>query len=72
MKFRPHRGSLDTAMDEMVELQPTVEALATHLKVPASAISVKPYGYDKRIDWDTHMVLVDGSPWGFTDGPLTV
>jgi hypothetical protein len=31
---------------------------------------VEPYGYDTRIGWDTHIVLVNGSAWGFTDGPL--
>lgn len=71
MKYRPHRGSLDAAMAEMAEVEPTLNALAVHLKVPASSITVKPYGYDKRIEWDTHIVLVDSSPWGFTDGPVT-
>jgi hypothetical protein len=31
---------------------------------------VKPYWYDERIKWDTHVVLVKGSVWGFTDGPM--
>jgi hypothetical protein len=70
MKYRPHRGSLDSAMSEMVELEPTLGALAVHLKVPPDTIKVEPYGYDKRIDWDTYMVLIWGVPSGFTDGPL--
>lgn len=37
---------------------------------PVGAISVKPYGFDSRIGWDTHMVTIDGNAVGFTDGPL--
>ncbi|AHC30525.1 hypothetical protein CC53_gp108 [Rhizobium phage vB_RleS_L338C] len=32
---------------------------------------VKPYGWDERIGWETHIVLVSGyGVFGFTDGPL--
>lgn len=34
-------------------------------------IEVKPHGYDARIGWDTHIVIVRGhSVEGFTNGPL--
>lgn len=35
-----------------------------------ATIAVKPYAYDSRIDWDTHIVTVNGNAVGFTDGPL--
>jgi len=36
-----------------------------------SNVTVENYGgIDERIDWDTHIVLVDGKPYGFTDGPV--
>ena len=35
-----------------------------------STTVVEPYGFDDRIGWDTHIVLVKGQAWGFTDGPL--
>lgn len=67
MKYRDHRGGLDDSMATMVEIQPTLAALAHHLKVPANSIRVESYVYDDRIKWDTHIVLVDGRPRGFTD-----
>jgi hypothetical protein len=37
-----------------------------------SNVTVKNYGgIDERIGWDTHMVLVDGKPYGFTNGPVS-
>lgn len=57
-------------MATVVELQPSLEALATYLKVPVTAVKVEPYWFDERIGWDTHIVTVDGSPFGFTNGPV--
>lgn len=73
MKFRPHRGSLDDAMRLAVEIEPEdlIATLQKELWEPVSPkdVHVKPYHYDRRIDWDTHMVLVHGQIVGFTDGP---
>lgn len=33
-------------------------------------IEVKPYGYDSRIEWNTHIVTLNGDAVAFTDGPL--
>lgn len=33
-------------------------------------VTVEPYSFDKRINWNTHIVCVNGDAWGFTDGPL--
>jgi hypothetical protein len=80
-KYRPHRGSLDKALAEMVEVD-TLAQLVEHMRKSAPSwyprdelpnlmnTKVEPYGYDHRIDWDTHIVTVNGSPWGFTNGPL--
>jgi len=72
IKYRPQRGSLVEAMKEYVEL-PDRNALEEHVLKTWSAtrgpVEVKPYcGADDRIGWDaTFIVLVDGSPVGFTD-----
>jgi hypothetical protein len=74
-KFRPHRASLDEAMLEVREFE-TQEALREHLAAEFSGtglnmsddIVVKPYGHDARIDWDTHIVTIEGfGVVGFTD-----
>lgn len=78
MKIRMHRGGLAEAMATVEEIEPTLEAVRAYLErdrdprfqPPIGMIKVKPYGYDERIDWDTHIVVVDGVPMGWTDGPL--
>jgi len=70
IKFREHRGTLDEAMKTVVELEPTVAALATHLGAKPKQLQVKKYVYDDRIGWDTHIVTVDGMAVGFTSGPV--
>lgn len=72
MKFRPQRGSLDAAMEEVVELD-GMDALKAHLHSIGwhdGAVRVEPYTYDERIGWDTHIVTIDGNAVGFTDGPV--
>lgn len=72
MKYRPHRGGLAESMLEVVELDGSLAALEAHVRKtwPVGDIKVEPYGgYDKRIGWDTHIVTIDGSAVGFTDGP---
>jgi hypothetical protein len=70
MKFRPQRGSLADAMQEVQEMPATKLALAAHLRCDIGDIEVKPYTYDARIGWDTHIVLVLGFPAGFTDAGI--
>lgn len=81
MKIRKHTGSLADSMSTVAEIEPTATAIADYVSehwtplVPAGGIApervtVEPYGYDARIEWDTHIVLIDGRPFGFTDGPL--
>lgn len=74
MKFRPHRELLDEAMAEVVELEPTQDALRkrvaeTHDWLPEGwLLEISPYGYDKRIDWHTNIVSIPGyGVVGFTD-----
>jgi len=71
MKYRDHRGGLAESMETVREIAPTIDALAVILKVPPSSIRVDPYMWDHRINWDTHIVIVDGHPAGFTDGPCS-
>ncbi len=85
MKFRPHRGSLDDAMAEMVEL-PDRAALVALLHadlrrwptldhLSAENLTVEPYGSDgdPRVGWkQLFIVHLDGyGVLGFTDGPAT-
>jgi hypothetical protein len=77
MKIREHRGLLAEAMSSCKEIEPTMTAvidqvlssLPCFLGIKPEDIHVEPYGYDKRIGWDTHIVIVDGyGVYGFTDG----
>ena len=77
MKFREQRGSLTDSMKTAVDL-PDYAALIAHLRklvppwsmlpISAATVHIKPYGYDERIGWDTHIVTLDGyGVLGFTD-----
>jgi hypothetical protein len=79
MKYREHRGGLTESMETVVEIEGAddlmriINAGRAQWYQPAITIdqlAVEPYGYDGRIDWDTHIVTVDGAAVGFTDGPI--
>jgi hypothetical protein len=84
--FRPHRGLLADAMEEVVELNDKA-ALVSHIKngwkkhfpdhgydFNQDTIKVKAYCFDDRIDWDTHIVTYEKGGHihveGFTNGPV--
>lgn len=77
--FRPHRGSLDEAMAECVILeskQALIDHIAAELEpwpytLTTDDLTLKPYGYDERICWDTHIVtLKNYGVLGFTNGAV--
>lgn len=80
MKIRSHRGGLAESMETLAEIEPTEAAVRAYLKAGGawgytsrSTLEVKPYGTgpDTRIGWDSvYIVLVNGLPYGFTDGPI--
>ena len=66
MRYRLHRGSLADAMSEVIEVADK-QALVDHLNkdlaqwgvvLSVDDIKSEPYGYDPRIDWNTHVVLM--------------
>ncbi len=79
MKYREHRGGLSESMETVVEVSDR-EALLEHIRKVAQAwptfppvttetVHIRPYGWDERIGWDTHIVTLDGyGVLGFTDG----
>ena len=73
MKYRPQRGSLSASMAEVIEVPNTIKdlKLALEKEYPfIDEIKVNPYWFDSRINWDTHIVTINGSAVGFTDGGL--
>ena len=80
--FRPHRGGLAEAMeevkevssfDELVNMVDTELSKFDHgLQIDENTVKMSAYGYDHRIDWDTYsVVLKNYGVLGFTSGPLT-
>jgi hypothetical protein len=68
MKYRPHAvgWSLDEALEHMIEL-PDRAALVLHLRddlkrfgydLRDEDIQIKPYAWDERLCWDTHIVVL--------------
>ena len=83
MKFRPVREFLSEAMEEVVEMPATKKALAAHLEkkfgdipspfkfpIKEDEITIEYQGFDDRIKWDSHLVLVNGLPYGYIDTML--
>lgn len=82
MKIRAHRALLEDAMKTVEDIEPTKEAVLSYFawvevlmpedkrRYRIEDIEVKPYGYDSRIGWDTHIVTLKGDAIGFTDSPL--
>lgn len=78
--YRDHRGSLADSMKTVREYKSKSE-LISHLqseldkyfagKYDCNKITIKPYGFDERIGWNTHMVHLQGyGVFGFTNGPV--
>ena len=70
MKFlyRPHRGTLADAMEEVKEFDTYEEMLdyiqkehkiGKNFAFNKEEIRIAYYGYDSRIDWETYIVTVD-------------
>lgn len=53
------------------EVEGSLESIRKHVGAkPSDVVEVIPYGgMDKRIGWDTYLVVLNGVPWGMTDGP---
>ena len=76
MKTRPAASGLmlSEAMDRVVEFNSRSE-LVSYLQEhyyfwsPTDEnITIKPYGFDKRNGWNTHLICVDGKAALFSDG----
>ncbi len=74
--YRPVRELLDEAM---VEVQPCcgLEDLLGILEekygddaIRDQEITTEFQCVDHRIGWNSHIVLIGGSPWGYLNGPL--
>lgn len=79
--FRFHRGSLDDSMKTVVEIdtwEQLEELIEESWQVKISAMEIKPYIYDDRIDWETQIVTIKVCadetcvtyPVGFLNKPL--
>jgi hypothetical protein len=76
MKFRPQRGSIEKAMKEVKEIKSLIDFynIAKEEKFDIEKylheISFTYLGFDKRINWDTYLVSVNGHGIGFSDGEI--
>lgn len=74
MLFRFHRGSLADSMQTVVEVADRAALLTllqeTDPSITDDDLTSQPYGFDPRIDWDTHLVLVRGIPQGMTNSAV--
>lgn len=66
--YRDHMGMLRESMKTLQEMKDFSELeVYLHKSFGPGEITVKPYVYDDRIDWETHIVCHKGRAVGFTD-----
>jgi hypothetical protein len=82
MLYRDHRGTLADSMgtvrevNTLKELKKYFNEELWHFYKEVEEIKIMPYEYDKRIDWDTHIVIGklkgEAEFWvmGFTNGMI--
>jgi hypothetical protein len=77
--IRQHRGGLSESMEtvqavrDREHLVAVIRASLSPFGVPVDAeqITVEPYGFDTRIDWDTYLICIESyGVWGMANGPL--
>ncbi len=76
MKIRRHRGGFAESMATTETVEPTLDGVIGYLSRFMSPehgiVQCRPVGFDTRNGWDSHLVLVDGFPVGWTDGPFHI
>ncbi len=65
-KFRWHKGGLEESMATTIEDTPDNIRKEISSKTPG-VITSKFYCMDRRINWETYLVLVDDVPVGFSN-----
>ncbi len=80
MKYRRVRELLSESMATVVEVEDKAalweivrdfsKSWPGYQDATIEDLEVRPYGFDERIGWDTHIVVLKGSAVGYTDGPL--
>lgn len=80
MRIRLHRATIEESLATTQVIDHTEEALMAFINAELSSygvtvkreqVSITPYGYDDRNDWNTHLVHIDGyGVFGMTDGRL--
>lgn len=79
--IREHRAGLDESMatvqtvrdrEHLVKIIGESFANFSRIKITPEKVTVEPYGYDRRINWDTHLIYIKGyGVWGMANGPIT-
>ena len=71
--YRDHRGSLTDSMQTVKEMASFSELKAHVENIHGRGeIEIKDYCYDKRIQWQTHIVTINGYAVGFTNQHVDV
>ena len=69
--YREHRGSLSESMKTVKEMKAFTDLkLLIESSHGEGEITIEPYCCDSRINWNTHIVCLNGAAVGFTNGPV--
>ena len=81
MQFRFHRGAFEDSMNTVLEFKSYCDLLKIMNNYShdiygqaenITELTISPYVYDSRNEWDTHLVLFKETILGFVDGPIKI
>ncbi|WBF77642.1 hypothetical protein A73_48 [Escherichia phage A73] len=76
MRVRQHRGTLIESLKTVKQIESTKQALVDHINkelgkpfnFSVDSISIVEKGVDERINWNNHLILIDGfGVFGYCD-----
>ncbi|MEN3145698.1 hypothetical protein ABCW43_00125 [Neorhizobium sp. IRAMC:178] len=77
MLFREHRAGLSQSMETVVSFENKTDLIhVINSRYPELSpvalddVEARPYGFDGRLGWNTHIVIVRGQAVGFTDATV--
>jgi len=74
-QIRRNRRTLDESMETVETIRGFDHLMelirADEPRITADQVHLHRYGYDRRINWDTWLIEVEGRiPWGMANGPI--
>ena len=71
VQVRPLDGSFTQSMAKVKRIPATPKSIAEHFGRKGT-VELRPYAKHERNQWDTHLILIEGQPVGYANGPISL